>query len=784
MKAQHLLSILVLGLILSSSGFAQGWDMYAISGDVVSGKTFILLTWPRDNAVAGFNLYRKESVTEPYPRIPVNGQPLSVMTDCDDIKAIIPPASEEWKAISKTLATPEAKTKKQIKPRTPIVPPKKSIRLLPKGYIPFDPCTIASIPDTSQAYERLQSLAYVYWKIGVVIGQAYADSAVTVGKTYWYEIRGVNNTGVEIGVLDTDVQVTAGITSPLQVPPRFSAEPGDFKVQITWDDVAGAAGYDITRETLAASPIKINESTIIVKCIQNLEGDTIPETNCFIDAMHWDTVGNPEKHVVEGDSIYGPYNGTTYRYKIRARDILGRPGSWSGLDDATPQDQTPPAVPADIRVIPRLDGLEVQWFKVTHDIEGHRELQGIKGYHVYRFESPDTLDDSIQVATLIPHPSATEVQFVSYKDTDPTLRSEYGEKDYWYRVVSIDNADNVSPLSPAAGDHLPDTTPPTPPRNLDATGFADHIALEWRKPNPIPPDLAGYIIYRGVCGHDSVWHPKYEKYIYTIYPLHNVGNIDNPDTTQYDDYTVPLDAPICYRYAVKAYDQSQNLGDTSNTICERLREETPPPPPIISSLKARDLAIKVEWVSAPVQDLFGFIVERADTVSGPWKRVSDSLIFDTAFGCEDIPATNIWAADTTFSFLDKTVEPKKIYWYRVRGADYGGNIGDPSVPIETYTFDFSKPPQPTDLSVNQAPGECALRITWNPPYDTTYLGFAVFRSSFPDQGYRQISPIVQSNEFIDNKIMEGKEYWYKVQYFGKDGNRSTVPDPESAMTTP
>jgi len=512
MKTQFLIGILVIGITLSSLVQAQGTRLstdflYAISGDVVAGKTFILLTWPVEKGVAGFNIYRKEKTSSPYPKAPLNSSPIAVMTDCDDIKTIIPPASEEWKAISKTLATPEAKTKPTkppIKPSFPIVPPKKSIRLLPKGYIPFDPCKIASISDTSQAYERLQSLAHVHWKIGVVMGQAYVDSAVTVAKTYWYEIRGVDKSGREIGVLDTDVKVEAGTYTPLKAPTNVAAEPGDFKVQITWDDVAGAVGYDITRESLAASPIKINESIIVVKCIQNLEGDTIPETNCFIDAMHWDSAGNPKKHVVEGDSIYGPYNGTTYRYKIRARDILGRPGKWSGLENATPQDQTPPAVTADIRVVPRLDGLEIQWFKATYDIEGHRELQGIKGYHLYRFLSPDTLDDSIQVATLIPHPSATEVQYVSYKDTDPTLRSDYGEKDYWYRVRCIDSADNVSPLSPAAGDHLPDTTPPPPPRNLDATGFADHIALEWEKPNPVPPDLAGYMIYRGICGGDSV----------------------------------------------------------------------------------------------------------------------------------------------------------------------------------------------------------------------------------------------------------------------------------------
>jgi len=777
MKTQHLLSILLLCLILSSPGLVQAWNLYGISGDVVSGKTFILLTWPRDSTVAGFNLYRKESATEPYPAEPLNREPLSVMTDCNQIKNTIGYASAEWEKIALVLS----------------------------DSVIFDPCRIASIPDTTQKFERLQALAHAYWKIGVIIGQAYADSAVTVGKTYWYEIRGVNKTGTEIGVLDTDVQVTAGMYSPLPVPPGFSAEPGDAKVQLTWDEMDDALGFDIQRKTSTTPAVKINESITVAQCITDLAGDTIPMKNCFIDFQRWDTTtGDPIKHFVAGDSIDGPYNGTTYKYRVRALDILRRSGAWSSWVNATPQDSTPPAVPQSVSVTPYVDGLETKWLKVTYDAEGHKELEGVEGYHLYRFQSPDTLGDSIQVATLIPHPSDTAVQFVVYKDTDPNLRSDYGEKDYWYRVKAVDSAGNTSSLSPAAGGHLPDTTPPLPPSHLDATGFADHITLDWERPSPVPPDLAGYMIYRGICGGDSVcaesvcvgslfvretqtwvctlW--KCTEKEFRIYPLHPIANIDDPDTLQYGDYSVPLDAPICYRYAVKAYDRSQNLSDTSGTICERLREGTPPPPPIISGLKARDRAIKVEWIAPPVQDLFGFIIERAESETGPWIQVSDTLDFPTSFGCEDIPATNIWAADSIFSFYDTTVVPKKTYWYRVRGADYGKNIGDPSVPIETYTYSITGPPQPTGVSVNQVPGECAIRINWNPTYDTTYLGFAIFRSSSADQGYRQVSPIIQDNEYIDNTIVAEKEYWYKVQYFGKDGNRSPVSDPKNGMATP
>lgn len=772
MKTRYLMIILVIGITMSSHVQAKDWELYATSGDTVAMKTCVLLIWSAKHGVAGFNLYRKESAEGSYPDVPLNSKPMSVMTDCNEIKNIIPPTSEEWQKLSQALGI----TGTYKLEDGSIIPISK----------PFDPCNLATVtPSDTASFQKLQALAHAYWKISLVMGQAYLDSNVIVGATYWYEIRGVNKRGIEIGVLDTDVKVTAGEITPLPGPTGVSAEPGDAKVQITWKKVRGGVGYDIYRETSTALiPIKINKSVVVTQCTTNLVGKKIHEVNCYVDFQHWDEkTGKPLKHVVDGVSIDGPYNGTKYYYQVGARDILGRPGSLSTWVSAIPQDKTPPSVPSNVGVIPHTDGLESKWLKVTHDADGHLELGGIKGYFVYRFLSSDSLKDSIKVSGLIPDTFGT---FITFKDTDPKLRSEYGEKDYWYRVRCVDSAGNISPLSVAASGHLPDTTPPSPPRELSARGDTLYIALKWKKPNPIPPDLAGYMLYRGVCGGDSVVVYRVgdrDIKAYQLYPLYPLGYIDDPDTVQYEDYKVPKTSPICYRYAVKAYDKSQNLSDTCRTVCERLREKTPPPPPVLSSLKARNRAIKVEWVAPPVQDLFGFMVERSGTVTGPWEQVSDSLKFPAVVNCESIPATNIWAANTTFSFLDTTVVPKQTYWYRIKAADYGGNIGKPSVPIETYTFDFTGPSQPTNLSVVQPSGQCALKITWNPRYDTAYFGFAVFRSSTKDFGYRQISPIIQGNEFIDDKIVAGKTYWYKVQHFGKDGNRSLASSPKSGMAT-
>jgi len=791
--------------------------LYAISSENLGKNTFILLKWPQMEGVKAFNLYRKEIPSVGNPTSPINSKPITLMSDCDDIKKIIPVGSEEWQAIVNILnGPPKLKFKAGVKGNmikgSPIVALKSTgkdmLAAVPTvlvGLVKLGACNISFVSDTSKTYRELQALTGKYWKVGVVMGQAYVDNNVVVGKKYMYAItpaktpakRKGASMAIAIKPIDT-ATVIAGTVLPLPPPSSVTTIAGDNKVMVRWNEIGTASGYDVYRSSPSASPVKINGADIVEKCTLDLEGKKITEKNCFIDFMRWDGAGYPVLHeIVAPDSVYGPYNGTTYQYKVRAYDALGRPGMFSSNIPTLPQDKTPPAVPYGITVEAYPDGLQPKWYQVTRDELGHVELSGIQGYKVYRFNSVDSLADSIVVKSMV---LDTFGVFPFYKDTDPAIFSAYGEKTYWYRVRCIDSAGNISGLSPSAGNNLPDTMPPEPPRNLVAKSHADHIALSWDKPNPVPTDLAGYNIYRGVCGGDSVCveheqmptlthvveGPRCTKWIWQPYPMHLVGNRDHPDTLKYNDFTVPPSSPICYRYTIKAYDRSQNLSDTSKTVCQKLREETPPAPPVIAGLKARDKAIKVEWVSSPVQDLFGFMVDRAEKEGGTYKRISDSLIFDEEVDCEDIPATNTWAADSVFSFIDTTVEEKKVYWYRIRAADYGGNIGDPSVPIETYTYNIGPPPKPDHLKVNQLSGKvkCALLIEWKPLYDTEYSGFVVFRSSDPAEGYRQISPIIRENRFLDNKIIANKDYYYKVQYFATNGNRSLVSTAKNGKATP
>jgi hypothetical protein len=726
--------------------------------------------------------------------------------------------SVEWQAISNILSGTSETTKKSSSSTkggtvksssitSPVSPVSPKDTYVDKITAPVslaklnNPCNVSNVSATSETYSELLALASRYWKVGVVMGHAYVDSNVVVGKKYMYAIAPAKSAkglglGEELKTIDT-ATVVAGTVKPLPPPSGVTPIAGDNKVMIRWNEIGTASGYDVYRKIpLTSVWEKINGAEIMEKCTLDLDGNKIPEMLCFRDFMRYDSAGYPTKHeVVSPDSVYGPLNSFPYSYKVRALDALGYEGMFSAIVSATPQDETPPGAPYGITVEAYPDGLQPKWYQVSHDELGHVELFGLQGYRVYRFNSADSLHDSVLVASMVQDTFGT---FPFFKDTDPSIFSAYGEKTYWYRVKCVDKKGNVSGFSPSAGNNLPDTTPPKRPLDLVAESHSDHIALKWKKPSSAPPDLAGYNIYRGICGGDSVCieyekqevtthvtgPPTCTKWEWRPYPTHLVGNNDHPDSLKYKDFTVPSGSPICYRYTIKAYDRSQNLSDTAKSVCQKLREETPPAPPVLAGLKARDRSVKVEWVSSPVQDLFGFMVYRAEKEAGPYKRVSDTLITPEKVDCDDIPATNVWAADSVFSFIDTTAREKKVYWYRVKAVDYLGNIGDPSIPIETYTYNIGPPPTPTDLKVTQPSGKCALLIEWKPSYDTEYAGFVVFRSSDLSKGYRQISPIIKDSRYLDNTVIGNKDYYYKVQYFAKNGNRSLVSTAKNGKATP
>ncbi|MBN2541570.1 hypothetical protein JXI42_01785 [bacterium] len=871
MKTKMIFLLIVLGYLAAAFLSAEGFEMRAISGNYSAGEQYILIAWHDTTGISSFNLFRRAE-GQPYSSTPLNSTPISKWTDCSRIESLIPPDSEEYirlmdalfsSSLSATLGvfdydmlstygllpivpedylelspapsfTPTPSTPMAPSPMmpsfpmspTPMTPATPSMELLNlelpiwAGLL-FEPCSLTNVTEDSEADSIVDLLKRAYWKIAVVMGNAYVDSTASNGVTYYYKLEPSSSPGT---ILDT-VEITAGATVSLPAPTGLTVQAGDRQVLVSWnkpDTSLWYIGYHIYRK-ISGSPVRINDAlqvsdhhkTDTLYATEDSAVYAINETLCwvpgsspptlapcedckssFLDYQRWDTYGNPVDHVVVTDTVEGPSVVYNYRYRITMIDYLGREGSFTSYSSqVSPYDSTPPTVPTSVTVDSYKDSLVINWWGVDYDILSHYDT--IDGYQVYRYDSLGDTTSGTAIGSMVPDDTSLVVEKYSLADDDTSaLRENYGEKVYYYRVRASDIYGNWSARSGAGHGHLEDYIPPDPPKDLTAKGFTDYIGLEW-VPNVSDTDVAGYYVYRGVCGEDSVcedWHTtnfgnqsitQCVAWKHTILEVYLIGIIEDPNASTFSDTSMPKDAAVCYRYTVKAYDLSQNISDTSNTVCVKLLERTPPPQPVIASLKARDRKVRVEWVSPPVQDLFGFLVERRLESSSDWDTISPDLVFPEADHiCDSIPAVNTWAEDCTYLFIDSTAIPETTYYYRVRGADYLGNIGDPSTAIKTYTFTFMQPETPEITSVAAVTESCALKIKWTPSYQSGHKGFVVFRRS-DYSPYRQVSSYIQENTYVDYQVAKGETYYYKVQYFAEEGKNFSEPsDEESGSVSP
>ena len=620
-------------------------------------------------------------------------------------------------------------------------------------------------------------LGNIYYQIALIIGEAYADSSVQSGKVYYYKVKYIDENNVETDFAN-EVKVTAGKVKKIAKPTGLKAEAGDSQILLIWDDPPPSdtlAGYHVYKATSSTGPFSRRDSIpALVKVKVNLKGDSLkPPQYGFLD--------NDVK------------NYTTYFYRIAPRNPLGRVGPMSDMVKAKPQDLTPPHIPKNINITPlKTNALYLTWNWVNKDTRVPKPRpEAIGKYHIFRYTDYNTALADTAATSQYSIGSVSEPSVIIIGDTVRSYidKNVIPEAVYWYRISCKDTAGNVSRKSAALSGILPDYEPPDPPTNISAEGYGDYILVAWNPPSQMEKknkDLAGYLLYRGICGgyHEVIKRDEGNLYVYHPYPLHLLADITDKDSTKYKDYSLPKGSPICYRYALKAYDKAQNLSAMSDSVCERLRDKTPPDPPVITALKARDKAIQIKCVAAPIQDMKGFIVERSLNRGGPYTIVhSDSI--PKAATCGEIPSSvdSIIAKKVNLlSYLDKSVDPEKVYWYQVRAFDHDGNKSESSPPISTFTFEIKSFPKPANLKAvlkKQRDGTCSVDLSWTSGIVRTsksFLGFVVFRSFTKDHGYRQISQPIKDTLFKDTIVAPGLTCWYKVQAFDSNGDRSPISD--------
>jgi hypothetical protein len=761
------------------------------------GATSIVLSWVAQPGAIGYNLYRRAPGT---PRAPgdkaINGAtPISQAASCAELTAIIPEKSAEFAILGNAFTAIASRAD----PATP----------------PISPCDVFDRGLTAAEQALFDQIAPGRLPLRLARGIAWVDGAVPAGQEVAYELVAVRKNGTELTLAD-DVIVRAGFFLLPDPPSGITLSVGDRKVLALWNRNPYADSYAVQRSTSPGGPFQgVNPEAIRFDVESDIDDVPVtPPRPGFLDVQAWDIDGLPTSHVVDGVSVVGPENGTTYYYRVASRDVLDRLGAWSApAAAATPVRSTPPMAPDQLQVTPDVTAtsLEVTWRKVTRDVDGHQLLDTMQTYAIYRSAVQADLEDLVllaafQVASIVANPIDATTPTVHWTDTDPILVPPYGETRFYYRLICRDVAGSVSAPSAIVGAAVPDTRPPGPTDLDGADGAPDHITVYWL-PNP-EPDVAGYQVYRGVCDRGQLYIPgKKQDRPRGRCDMTLVGEVAVGDAVamykatgriQFDDFTVPEGSPICYGYWVRAYDFAQNLYDghdgcpapTDEIECMRLLEKTPPPAPIVTRMLARSDAVLLEWIGSPVQDLKAFHVYRSDNEWDPPTFLACVFIDGSVLpvpwaglvpSCADIPAEPD-PLTARGSYLDTTAVPQAIYWYRVSAVDWLGNESEGADLLRlpsssTFTFTHQLPVEPVVLAPGAPPAAgCGLEVRWDPAFDPASLeGFVVFRSAGGGP-YRQVSGIVPDNTFTDRTARHGVRYLYRVQSIDRKGRLST-PSP-------
>ena len=213
----------------------------------------------------------------------------------------------------------------------------------------------------------------------------------------------------------------------------------------------------------------------------------------------------------------------TYYYKVTAEDAAGNVSGASNEHTATVADATPPGAPTALAAAVAGSTVNLTWTAATDNV-------GVARYNLHR---GTTSGFTPSAANRIAQPTGT-----SFSDLSVAPGS------YFYKLTAEDAAGNVGPVSNTATATVADSSAPTAPTGLNATGGAGQANLTWTAAT----DNVGVVRYNVHRATTAGFTPS-------------AGNrIAQPTTTSYTDVT----AAGTYFYKVTAEDAAANVGPTSN----------------------------------------------------------------------------------------------------------------------------------------------------------------------------------------------------------------------------
>lgn len=591
---------------------------------------------------------------------------------------------------------------------------------------------------------------------------SYIDKVSANNKAYSYKVcaysivNNVEGVGAKSEVCTTKALATPKITSVVPVSAKI--------MEIEWNKVKGATGYEISRSTKSDGTYKVigtvesgstttyQDTTVKaqkmyyykVRAINTGVGATgesaysavafgktvacaaitsvIAQSDTVLE-IKWEEVSEAYGYRVKrSTSKNGTYKtiktikktsttsykdtkvtaGTTYYYKI---ETLTKSGDKIGSSGESAVVKGKTVARPEISYVSSISDKKLQI--------GWNEVSGAWGYNVKRSTSKN---GTYQTIATVQGASTT-----TYKDKSLTT----GKK-YYYKIEAINKVNGKKGYSGDSAAVVGQTIATASLTTIKAVN-SNTISLSWKKVSGV----SGYEIYRSTSKSG-----KYER----------VGRVSGAKTTSFEDTTVK--AGKNYYYKVRGY-KKNSAKEGKGTYSAVQKAWTVKKVEITKTSGTSGNSVKLTWDK--VSKASGYRIYRSTKETSGYKLIKE---INSA---------------TTVSYKDTTVKTGKVYYYQIVAINKikGDEIGQGDY-SDTLRVPVLKTVEWNSITLQD---DNTFLMQWNSVKNADGYELAI---AYKENGTFETLAKLQGTSCIQDKLTAGQTYYYKVRAYAKLTNGKTV----------
>jgi hypothetical protein len=406
-----------------------------------------------------------------------------------------------------------------------------------------------------------------------------------------------------------------------------------------------------------------------------------------------------------------------YNYQLRLQTIFGENDSAGYTLSATNIPRSMMSAVAEVKVKPSKVS---RAFNISWKLRDPQLVQSLALYRSENFDGNYALIGHFNpkdTATTDPIKTANELYFYYLELTDL-----FGNKRKSIKIHSVYD-----------GKHQP-----TPPIDFSAAPSQHGVSLTWKASDPF---TRGFYVFRrqGIIGDFS-----------QVSPFVSIQN----NSGSFTDST-RLDPNYTFYYTVKAESDTYDKSIFSDTVSFRQQSSEAnlkPPSDVSAVFRSNKIFITWQNMNALVPATAGYLLFRKKVTDKDYALLKKEPLFTQNY------------------FIDSTLLSAVQYQYAIASIDGSGNQSLKSIPV---TIDLTNKFIIIPEKLGYERLSTAIKLKWTSIDTKRIENIKIYRAT-EDEPFKLLSSVVkESQSYVDNAVVRGKLYSYRLVITDAEGTPST-----------